>query len=137
MGPGASGALSNVPSANIPRRSPPSPSRTSGGTGRVPPATSVVIPRHVAFQTDVAENLAVFLALRDRAARFQGSVMVTPQEMRLFALECLRWSEEADDASQRDLMIRVARSWMDTASTIERRVSGGDELADDLRIKLD
>jgi hypothetical protein len=63
--------------------------------------------------------------------------MVTPQEMRLFALECLRWSEEADDASQRDLMIRVARSWMDTASTIERRVSGGDELADDLRIKLD
>jgi hypothetical protein len=63
--------------------------------------------------------------------------MVTPQEMRLFALECLRWSEEADDASQRDLMIRVARSWMDTASTIERRVSSGDELADDLRIKLD
>jgi hypothetical protein len=63
--------------------------------------------------------------------------MVTPQEMRLFALECLRWSEEADDASQRDLMIRVARSWMDTASTIERRVSSDDELADDLRIKLD
>jgi hypothetical protein len=63
--------------------------------------------------------------------------MVTPQEMRLFALECLRWSEEADDASQRDLMIRVARSWMDTASTIERRVSSGDELADELRIKLD
>jgi hypothetical protein len=63
--------------------------------------------------------------------------MVTPQEMRLFALECLRWSEEADDASQRDLMIRVARSWMDTASTIERRVSSSDELADDLRIKLD
>jgi hypothetical protein len=63
--------------------------------------------------------------------------MVTPQEMRLFALECLRWSEEADDASQRDLMIRVARSWMDTASTIERRVSNGDELADELRIKLD
>jgi hypothetical protein len=63
--------------------------------------------------------------------------MVTSQEMRLFALECLRWSEEADDASQRDLMIRVARSWMDTASTIERRVSSGDELADELRIKLD
>jgi len=26
---------------------------------------------------------------------------------------------------------------MDTASTIERRVSSGDELADELRIKLD
>jgi hypothetical protein len=78
-----------------------------------------------------------FWRLRGQAARFQGSVMVTPQEMRLFALECLRWSEEADDASQRDLMIRVARNWMDTASTIERRVSSGDALADDLRIKLD
>ena len=36
--------------------------------------------------------------------------MVTPDEMRLFALECLRWSEEAEDASQRDLMIRVAKN---------------------------
>jgi len=78
-----------------------------------------------------------FWRLNGQGGTLQDSVMVTPQEMRLFALECLRWSEEADDASQRDLMIRVARNWMDTASTIERRVSGGDELADDLRIKLD
>jgi hypothetical protein len=27
-------------------------------------------------------------------------------EMRLFALECLRWSEQTDNASHRDLMIR-------------------------------
>jgi hypothetical protein len=35
---------------------------------------------------------------------------VTPHEMRLFALECVRWSKESEDASQRDLMLRVART---------------------------
>lgn len=64
--------------------------------------------------------------------------MVTPQEMRLFALECLRWSEETDNASQRDLMIQIARTWMNTASGIERRIDEGEVLAaPDLRHKLD
>ena len=64
--------------------------------------------------------------------------MVTPDEMRLFALECLRWSEQTDNASHRDLMVRVARKWMSTASAIERRISEGCELAaPDLRRKLD
>ena len=63
---------------------------------------------------------------------------VTPQEMRLFALECLRWSEEAENASQRDLMVRVARTWMDTASALDRRTANGDGLTlPDLRSKLD
>ena len=64
--------------------------------------------------------------------------MVTPTEMRQFALECLRWSEHAPDASHRDLMLRVAKTWMATASEIERRVAMGDELVlPDLRTKLD
>lgn len=64
--------------------------------------------------------------------------MVTPDEMRLFALECLRWSEETDNASHRDLMVQIAKTWMSTASTIERRVSDDYELASaDLRRKLD
>ena len=64
--------------------------------------------------------------------------MVTPEEMRLFALECLRWSDQTDNASHRDLMIRVAKSWMNTATAIERRLSTGAELAlPDLRSKLD
>jgi hypothetical protein len=64
--------------------------------------------------------------------------MVTPDEMRLFALECLRWSEEADDPSQRDLMVQIAKTWMGTASAIDRRIANGDELAcPDLRSKLD
>jgi hypothetical protein len=60
----------------------------------------------------------------------------SPQEMRLFALECLRWSEETEDASQRDLMVRVARTWMKTALMLDQRVHNGEELVDDLRVKL-
>lgn len=63
--------------------------------------------------------------------------MVAPQEMRLFALDCLRWSEETEDASQRDLMLRVAKTWMATASALERHVDSGRELEPDLRRKLD
>ena len=58
--------------------------------------------------------------------------------MRVFALDCLRWAEGAQNASHRDLMVRVARTWMATASAIERRVIAGDALAaPDLRYKLD
>jgi hypothetical protein len=64
--------------------------------------------------------------------------MVTPEEMRVFALECLRWSDEARDPSNRDLMVRLAKHWMQTASAIEHRLSNGEELAcADLRNKLD
>ena len=64
--------------------------------------------------------------------------MVTPEEMRLFALECLLWAERTNDPSQSNLMVQIARSWMTTASAIEQRVSNGEELAcADLRNKLD
>jgi hypothetical protein len=64
--------------------------------------------------------------------------MVTPDEMRLFALDCLSWAERTDNASHRDLMLSVAKTWMNTASAIERRVADGGELASaDLRNKLD
>jgi hypothetical protein len=64
--------------------------------------------------------------------------VVTPEEMRLFALDCLRWAERTDNASQRDLMIRVAKTWMNTASAIERRLADGATLVSaDLRNKLD
>ena len=64
--------------------------------------------------------------------------MVTPDEMRQFAAECLRWSDETDSASHRDLMVRIAKTWMATAAAIERHIGNGGELAvADLRIKLD
>ena len=31
--------------------------------------------------------------------------MVTPEEMRLFAADCLRWSDQTANPSHRDLMI--------------------------------
>ena len=63
--------------------------------------------------------------------------MATPHDMRLFALDCLRWSEnEAANASQRDLMMQIAKSWMATAAALERRFDNGDELWPDLRRKL-
>jgi hypothetical protein len=46
-----------------------------------------------------------------------------------------RWSEEADNASHRDLMIGIAKTWMGAASTLERKVDNGDVAG--LRNKLD
>ena len=64
--------------------------------------------------------------------------MVTPEEMRVFAADCLRWSDQTDNPSHRDLIMGVAKSWMTVAAAIERRLSMGDELAlRDLRSKLD
>ena len=63
--------------------------------------------------------------------------MVTTQEMRLFALDGMRWSEETANASHRDLMLRIAKTWMKTAASIERHIGDGGELAaPDLRNKL-
>ena len=64
--------------------------------------------------------------------------MVTPDEMRLIAVDCLRWSDQTDNPSHRELMIQIAKTWMGTAAAIERRLSMGEELAlPDLRSKLD
>ena len=63
--------------------------------------------------------------------------MVTSQEMRLFALDCLRWSEETPNPSHRDLMKQIAKTWASTAARIERHIGDGGELAaPDLRSKL-
>ena len=62
--------------------------------------------------------------------------MVTSQEMRSFAGQCLRWSDETDNASHRDLMIQIARSWITTAAMLERRTDMHDDVLPDLRTKL-
>ena len=64
--------------------------------------------------------------------------MVTSIEMRLFARDCLRWADQTDNASNRELLLRISRSWMEAASAIDQRVAGGARLANpDLRTKLD
>jgi hypothetical protein len=64
-------------------------------------------------------------------------IMVTSREMCLFALDCLRWSEGTDNASHRAIIVRIAKTWLATASALDRRVDAGDEIFPDLRGKLD
>lgn len=66
-----------------------------------------------------------------------GNMAVTPQEIRLFASDCVGWSDAARDASQRDLIVRIARSWINIASALERRLDNGQRVDPDLRSKLD
>jgi hypothetical protein len=64
-------------------------------------------------------------------------MMVTSKDMNLFAAECVRWSGEAANASDREIILYVAKMWADTASRINHRLSSGDELVlPDLRSKL-
>lgn len=64
--------------------------------------------------------------------------MVTPSEMRMFALDCSRWAEQVSNPSDRETIRRVARQWIRTASGIERRLDDGWELVcPDLKRKLD
>jgi len=57
--------------------------------------------------------------------------------MMAFALDCKRWSEETQNASDREIIMQVSKTWLDTALHIQRRIALGDELAmPDLRTKL-
>jgi hypothetical protein len=63
--------------------------------------------------------------------------MVTALDMRLFASDCLRWSAETRNASHRDLMLRIAKTWIATASSVERHLGNHPDVAlPDLRRKL-
>ena len=62
---------------------------------------------------------------------------ISTVELRDFAQQCLRWSEETGDPGQRDLIARVADSWINIATVLDRRLDEGFILAGDLRQKLD
>ena len=63
--------------------------------------------------------------------------MVTALDMRLFASDCLRWSTETNNASHRELMKQIAKTWANTATALERHVSNHADVAlPDLRNKL-
>ena len=63
--------------------------------------------------------------------------MITSQDMRIFSLECLKWAEARDNASDRETIVRIARMWMKAASAIDLRIADGGETVPDLRRKLD
>jgi hypothetical protein len=64
-------------------------------------------------------------------------MMVTTEEMRLFARDYLRWAEQTSNPNDRETLVRVARMWMNTTSGIERRINGGSAAGLGLRTKLD
>jgi hypothetical protein len=63
--------------------------------------------------------------------------MVTTQDMRIFALECMKWADETKNPSDREIMLRVAGMWAKTAAAIDQEVFEGKESVPDLRVKLD
>jgi hypothetical protein len=63
--------------------------------------------------------------------------MITTHDMRIFSLECLKWAEARDNASDRAIIVRVARRWMKTASEIDLHIADGAQAVPDLRKKLD
>ena len=59
--------------------------------------------------------------------------MVTPQEMREFAAQCERWASESRNASQHDLMMQIAKTWLSLANRLDHQ----SDAMPDLRNKLD
>jgi hypothetical protein len=63
--------------------------------------------------------------------------MVTTKSLRHFAADCLADALKAENPSQRDVIINVARTWAKTAEVIDRHVrEGRGEVISDLRRKL-
>jgi hypothetical protein len=63
--------------------------------------------------------------------------MVTTKSLRYFAADCLADALKAEDPSQRDVIVDVARTWAKTAEVIDRLVrEGRAEVLPDLRHKL-
>jgi hypothetical protein len=66
--------------------------------------------------------------------------MTTTTDYRNFACDCLRWTEQAKDASERDTLIGIARLWLNVATRLDRHIARADDgavLSRQLRAKLD
>jgi hypothetical protein len=66
--------------------------------------------------------------------------MTTTTDYRDFARDCLRWTEQAKDASERDTFVGIARLWLNVATRLDRHIasaSDGAVILRELRAKLD
>jgi hypothetical protein len=61
--------------------------------------------------------------------------MVTTRSMRRFSLACMDWAEHAENPSDRQVILNIARSWLDTARLLDTGSQGCQPLPD-LRRKL-
>jgi hypothetical protein len=63
--------------------------------------------------------------------------MVTTRSMRQFSLDCLHWADQTHNPSNRQMIVSVARTWLNIAKAIEHAVTAGHgEALPDLRHKL-
>jgi hypothetical protein len=75
----------------------------------------------------------------DGESEQEHDAMTTPAEYRGFAVDCFRWAEQANNASQRETLIDIARLWKNIALKMDRYVTlaGDDPIrARELRSKL-
>jgi hypothetical protein len=66
--------------------------------------------------------------------------MTTTTDYRDFACDCLRWTEQARNASERDTLIGIAQLWLNVASRLDRHIAlanDGAVILRELRAKLD
>jgi hypothetical protein len=52
----------------------------------------------------------------------------SPKEYREFAQECLRWASETGSESHRQVLLEMAKTWMQAALEIERNLGLTDDL---------
>jgi hypothetical protein len=66
--------------------------------------------------------------------------MTTPHDFRVFALDCLRWADDAPDASHEQTLLDIAKLFMRRSLEMDELsllADGESPLVDDLRMKLD
>jgi hypothetical protein len=66
--------------------------------------------------------------------------MTTTTDYRDFACDCLRCTEQARNASERDTLIGIARLWLNVATRLARHIAlanDGAVILPELRAKLD
>ena len=51
--------------------------------------------------------------------------MVTTHNLREFSLDCMHWAEQARNPSDRQMIVTVARFWLNIAETVDRWVADG------------
>ena len=66
--------------------------------------------------------------------------MTTTADYRDFAGDCLRWTEQTKNASERDTLIGIAQRWLNVAARLDRHIAlanDGAVILRELRAKLD
>jgi hypothetical protein len=66
--------------------------------------------------------------------------MTTTADYRDFARDCLRWTEQAKNASERDTLIGIAQLWLNVAAQLDRHIASANDgavLLRELRARLD